>query len=67
MRRVLVAGQLSLAVVLLLGATLLIGTVWNIQSIDPGFRAENSLRVDFALPTRYVETMATYPNWPAVH
>lgn len=67
MRRVLVAGQLSLAVVLLLGATLLIGTVRNIQSIDPGFRAENSLRVDFALPTRYVETMATYPNWPAVH
>jgi len=67
MRRVPVAGQLSLAVVLLLGATLFIGTVRNIQSIDPGFRAENSLRVDFALPTRYVETMATYPNWPAVH
>jgi putative ABC transport system permease protein len=67
LRRVLVAGQLSLAVVLLLGATLLMGTVKNIQSIDPGFRAENSLRVDFALPARYTESMATYPNWPAVH
>lgn len=67
MRRMLVALQLSLAVVLLLGATLLIGTVRNLQSIDPGFRAENSLRFDFVLPVRYTESMATYPNWPAVH
>jgi putative ABC transport system permease protein len=67
LRRLLVSGQLSLAVVLLIGATLLIGTVRNLQTVDPGFRAENTLRVDFALPTSYVESMATYPNWPAVH
>ncbi len=66
LRRMLVAGQLSLAVVLLLGATLLIGTVRNLQSIDPGFRAENSLRVDFALPTRYEGSLDTYPNWPVM-
>ena len=67
LRRMLVAGQLSLAVVLLLGATLFIGTVRNLQSVDPGFRPENSLRVAFALPARYTESMATYPDWPATH
>jgi predicted permease len=67
-RRLLVAGQLSLAVVLLLGATLLIGTLRNLQSVDPGFLAEGSLRADFALPfTRYPTDDATYPDWPQIH
>ena len=66
-RRVLVAAQLSLAVVLLLGATLLIGTVRNLQSIDPGFSAENSLRMDFALPESRFPAMSTYPDWPEIH
>jgi len=67
LRRVLVAGQLSMAVVLLLGATLLIGTVRNLQAVDPGFRAESTLRVDFPLSASYTESMATYPDWPLVH
>lgn len=68
LRRLLVAGQLSLAVVLLLGATLLMGTVRNLQSVDPGFRAESSLRVDFVLPSsRYPVDFATYPDWPEIH
>jgi predicted permease len=64
-RRVLVAAQLSLAVVLLLGATLLIGTVRNLQSVDPGFQAHDALRVDFAQPSRDID-FATYPDWPKV-
>ncbi len=68
MRRLLVAGQLSLAVVLLLGATLLIDTLGNLQSVDPGFRPEGSLRASFALPfTRYPTDDATYPDWPQIH
>ena len=67
LRRLLVAAQLSLAVVLLLGATLLMGTVRNLQSIDPGFRAENSLRLDFALPASRFPSFDTYPDWPGVH
>ena len=67
LRRLLVAGQLSLAVVLLLGATLLIGTVRNMRSIDPGFRAEHTLRADFVLPaSRYPTDFTTYPDWPEI-
>lgn len=65
-RRALVAAQLSLAVVLLTGATLLFGTVRNLQSIDPGFRSDNTLRVDFALPEGRYPGMDTYPNWPEI-
>lgn len=65
-RRVLVAAQLSLAVVLLLGATLLLETVRNLRSVDPGFEAAHTLRVDFALPDSRWPDMSTYPNWPSV-
>ncbi|MEM7413983.1 MAG: ABC transporter permease [Gemmatimonadota bacterium] len=65
-RRFLVAAQLSMAVVLLLGATLLIETVQNLRAIDPGFQADNSLRVDFALPDSRWPERSTYPNWPTI-
>jgi predicted permease len=67
LRRLLVAGQLGMAVVLLLGATLLIGTLENLRSVDPGFRAEGSLRFDFALPHTRYPSFDTYPNWPEIH
>lgn len=67
LRRVLVAAQLALAVSLLLGATLLIGTVRNLRSVDPGFQAEHVVRADFALPAgRYPEDMSRYPDWPEI-
>lgn len=67
LRRTLVASQLALAVALLLGATLLIGAVHNLQSVDPGFRAEQTLRLDFALPDSRFPSMATWPDWPEIH
>ncbi len=67
LRRALVAGQLALAVVLLLGATLLIETVRSLQEVDPGFRAEGTVRLDFALPHTRYPSMATYPDWPEIH
>ncbi len=68
LRRVLVAAQLALAVSLLLGATLLIGTVRNLQGVDPGFQAAQVMRADFALPAgRYPEDMSRYPDWPEIH
>ncbi len=68
LRRGLVAAQLALAVSLLLGATLLIGTVRNLQGVDPGFQAEQVVRADFALPAgRYPEDMSRYPDWPEIN
>jgi putative ABC transport system permease protein len=65
-RRLLVAAQLALAVVLLLGATLLIETVRGLQAVDPGFRAEGTLRLGYTLPHTRYPSMATYPDWPQI-
>ena len=65
MRRCLVAGQTALAVVLLVAAALLIGTLRNLQGVDPGFRADNVLRADLQLPdSRYPREFQSWPNWP---
>lgn len=67
-RRLLVAGQLSLAVVLLTGATLLLSTLRNLQAVDPGFQSTNVLRVDYSLPeSRYPRDFANWPNWTEVN
>lgn len=66
-RRLLVAGQLGLAVVLLVGAALLMGTLRNLQAVDPGFRSANVLRAYFTLPdSRYPSSFADYPDWPVI-
>jgi putative ABC transport system permease protein len=66
-RRVLVAAQLGLAVVLLVGAGLLADTLRNLHAVDPGFRPDHLLRVSFALPASRYPSMATWPDWPEIH
>ena len=67
-RRLMVAGQMAMAIILLAGAGLLIETLWNLQKVDPGFQAENLLRLDFSLPaSRYPRNMRVWPNWPEVN
>ncbi len=66
-RRVLVAGQLGLAVVLLIAAGLLAGTLRSLQAVDPGFRPDNLLRVSFALPASRYPAMDTWPDWQEIH
>jgi predicted permease len=46
----LVAGQLALAMVLLVGAGLLISSFWRMTSADPGFDPERVLLVEVSLP-----------------
>jgi predicted permease len=41
LRKSLVASQVATSVILLIGAGLLLRTLWNLQSIDPGFNGEN--------------------------
>lgn len=50
-RRMLVAAQVALSLLLLFGAGLFLRSLRNLQAIDPGFRAENlvSFQVDAAL------------------
>jgi putative ABC transport system permease protein len=46
----LAAGEVAAAIVLLVGAGLLMKTVLELQDVDPGFRAENVLTMKMALP-----------------
>ncbi len=53
-RGLLVAGQVALSIVLLIGATLLIESLVRLNRIDPGFQPDNllALRLSFS-PARY--------------
>ncbi|HKA17152.1 MAG TPA: ABC transporter permease [Blastocatellia bacterium] len=53
-RSALVVFEVALALMLLIGAGLLIKSFVNLQHIDPGFNPRSALRVDVSLPrTRY--------------
>jgi putative ABC transport system permease protein len=55
-RSVLVISEVALALMLLIGAGLLIKSFLNLQRVDPGFNPNRVLRLDVSLPrTRYPE------------
>ncbi len=56
LRRVLVAGQIAVALVLLVAAGLLVRSLARLSAVDPGFRAEQVLAYDLTLPE------ARYPD-----
>src|SRR5690349_5062844 len=49
-RQLLVVFQVSVAVMLVVGAGLLIKSFWRLQRVDPGFKSERVLSVDLNLP-----------------
>ena len=49
-RRVLVVTEFALAIILLVGAGLLIRSLWSVENVDPGFRAERALKLDLSSP-----------------
>ena len=49
-RRALVVTEFGLAIVLLIGAGLLVRSLWSVQNVDLGFRPERVLSVHFATP-----------------
>jgi putative ABC transport system permease protein len=56
-RSALVVAEVSLALMLLVGAGLLIKSFINLQRVDPGFNPKAALRVDIGLPRiRYAES-----------
>lgn len=58
LRKVLVAGELVLAIVLLIGAGLLMKTFFQLRSVSPGFRTDRILTMNIQLPEVRYETPA---------
>ena len=50
-RRALVVAEFALAIVLLVGAGLLVRSWWHVKGIDPGFRPERILVMELTTPT----------------
>ena len=56
-RSVLVAIEIAASVVLLISSGLLVRTMWRVQAVDPGFRADSVAMIRTALPSeKYVVT-----------
>src|SRR4030095_7365099 len=52
-RRALVVAEFALAIVLLVGAGLLVRSWWYVTSIDPGFKPERVLVMELSAPTTF--------------
>lgn len=68
LRATLVASELALAVMLVVGAGLLTRSFWRLGHVDPGFRSGGVLKAEFQLPeSRYPAHFAEWPNLKEIH
>jgi putative ABC transport system permease protein len=61
-RRALVVGEFALAIVLLIGAGLLVRSWWYVTNLDPGFRPERVLMMELSTPTTLQAATLGEPN-----
>ena len=68
LRGALVVAELALAVVLVIGAGLVLGSFRQLMQVDPGFRVDDVLKAQYNLPpSRYPRDFAVFPDWPRVN
>ncbi|HEY1341080.1 MAG TPA: ABC transporter permease [Bryobacteraceae bacterium] len=67
-RAVLVASELALALVLLIGAGLMVKAFWKLQEVNSGFDPDHVLSMRLSLPTTaYTDETATRNFWDALN
>ncbi|HUE77363.1 MAG TPA: ABC transporter permease, partial [Longimicrobiales bacterium] len=67
-RSALVVAEVALAVLLVIGAGLLLRSFWELRSVDPGFDAAGVLKAEYQLPgTRYPRDFSRWPDIPEIN
>jgi putative ABC transport system permease protein len=68
LRSLLVIAECALAVMLVIGATLLIKSFWRIQHVDSGFQSAGVLKAEYQLPaSRYPVDFRRFPDLKEIH
>ncbi|HEV8600476.1 MAG TPA: ABC transporter permease [Gemmatimonadales bacterium] len=62
----LVVAELALAVMLMVGAGLLIKSLWRLYQVDPGFQVQGVLKAEFQLPGKYPQRRSDWPRWQEI-
>jgi predicted permease len=67
LRGTLVVLEVALSVMLVIGAALMIRSVWSLRNVNPGFEPERLLEARYQLPpSRYPQDDSAYPRWTEV-
>jgi putative ABC transport system permease protein len=63
-RGALIVSELAMASMLMIGAGLLIKSLWRLENVDTGFAAAGVLKGEYNLPSsRYPRSFAKFPHW----
>ena len=67
LRGALVVLEVALSVMLVIGAALMIRSVWSLRNVNPGFQPEQLVAGQYQLPpSRYPQRDSEYPRWTRV-
>ena len=67
LRGILVAGEVALSIVLVVGAVLLVRSLARLQDVDPGFNQEHAITFTMTLPSaRYPDAAARYRGFQEI-
>ena len=68
LRALLVVGEIALAVMLVVGAGLLLRSFWEVWRVNPGFQVEHTVKAEYQLPrSRYPVDFAVFPDFKEMH